>query len=57
MYKQEIDQSANLSYVYEKNLQPSKNISSLSDCLMSSCFDSVNWDIMVKKYAKKRLTT
>jgi len=55
IYKQKIDQSTGLSYKYKENLQPNRKLSSLSDFLIPSCLDSVNWDNMVKKYAKKRL--
>jgi hypothetical protein len=57
IYKQYIDQNNNLSYIYEENSQSNRNFSSTGDFLMSSCLDSVNWDKMVKKYAKKRLIT
>jgi len=55
IYKHKIDQSINLGYIYEENLQSNRKFSSLSDFQMPSCLDSVNWDKMVEKYAKKRL--
>jgi len=57
IYKQNIDQDNNFSYIYEENFQSNRNFSSMGDFLMPSCLDSVNWDKMVKKYAKKRLIT
>jgi len=55
-YNQKFDQNINLSHIYDENLQSNKIFSSLNDFLIPSCLDSVNWDKMVKKYAKKRLT-
>ncbi len=57
IYKQNIDQDNNFSYIYEENFQSNRISPSIGDFLMPSCLDSVNWDKMVKKYAKKRLIT